>query len=78
MWSLEVDGKGNLGGNSLYFDEQGQVTVNGTLFSSRGAIAGFKLSDSALYIDSPVDKGYDPLIFDGTSFGYGNEVGGSS
>lgn len=71
LWSLDIDGKGNLGGNSFYFDNQGKVTVNGILYSKEGNIAGFALSNNSFYIKKGNMK-YEPFIISGTGYGFQN------
>lgn len=53
LWSLEYDGSGNLGGNSFYWDTNGNVTVSGTLYSGSGQIGGFVLNSN--YMEAKTD-----------------------
>lgn len=73
LWSLEIDGKGNLGGNSFYFDENGKVTVNGVLYSKEGNIAGFAISNNSFYVKKGNMK-YEPFIISSTGYGYVNNI----
>lgn len=49
-WSLHENGVGNLGGKSIYWDEEGKVTVSGKLISSEGQIGGFYIGEKSLYV----------------------------
>ena len=49
LWGLEIDGKGNLGGHTLYWNAAGKVVVDGTIFADQGRIGGFNLTSNSLY-----------------------------
>jgi len=44
LWNLHQDGVGNLGGNGLYWDMEGNLTVSGNIEAKSGTIGGFKIS----------------------------------
>jgi hypothetical protein len=58
LWSLHSDGKGNLGGNSIYWDTNGSVTVNGTLYSGSGQIGGFELYQNYMEAKTAISRSF--------------------
>lgn len=48
LWNLHQDGVGNLGGNGLYWDMEGNLTVSGNIEAKSGTIGGFKISQTQL------------------------------
>lgn len=58
LWGLEIDGKGNLGGHTLYWNAAGKVVVDGTIFADQGRIGGFNLTSNSLYTR---DGTYSPI-----------------
>lgn len=70
LWSLHQDGRGNLGGNSFYWDTDGNVTIKGTIYATNGIIGGFYLNNKSLYIprlsyppNDPITRSsYNPML----------------
>ena len=61
-WGLEYDGRGNLGGSTLYWTPTGKVVVNGILYSKEGNIGGFTIDTNRLYNsdwNAGIDISYD-------------------
>lgn len=73
VWALQKDGKGNLGGSTLYWDTRGKVVVNGILYSTEGNIGGLRLGENTLYTlaKDANDTIFNPLRI--STNGYGIE-----
>lgn len=56
LWSLRSDGTGNLGGRSVFWNTQGDLSVIGSLNSARGSFAKFQYYKDDMY--SLLDPGY--------------------
>lgn len=69
VWGLEVDGKGNLGGPTLYWNQTGKVVVNGILYSTEGKIGGLNIGTDAMFTNNTTYN-YNPLIISSTGYGY--------
>lgn len=75
VWSLEKNGKGNVGGATLYWNSMGKVVVNGILYSTEGNIGGFNLGKDALYtlaldVNNTI---FNPIIISSMKYEYYEE-----
>jgi len=70
VWGLEVDGKGNLGGPTLYWNQTGKVVVNGILYSTEGKIGGLNIGSTTMFTVDEIHN-YNPLVISSTGYGYG-------
>jgi len=62
LWGLEINGKGNLGGTTLYWNTTGRVVVNGVIYSTEGNIGGFTLSNNSLYLKKNPEHPSDLIL----------------
>ena len=51
-WALKKDGSGYLASNNLYWDAEGNLTVEGKIVATSGSIAGFKISSGCIGVES--------------------------
>ena len=76
VWALQKDGKGNLGGSTLYWDKLGKVVVSGILYSNEGNIGGLYLGNDSLYtlhytFNQTNEKvPFNPIILSTAGYGY--------
>ena len=76
VWALQKDGKGNLGGSTLYWNTKGKVVVNGILYSTAGNIGGLRLAEDALYTltKDANDNIFNPLRISTSGYGIDGEI----
>lgn len=49
LWSLNIDGTGNLGGDGIYWDSNGILNVSGIVNAQSGKIGNISIKDNCLY-----------------------------